>query len=197
MTTHKKPRVAPAPLSPPKPQRRWPRAPSGDNLRLIDEAARSATERLVGTFGVPIGERRAFDPSSTQWRDPVSILGFVSDELAGSVIVSAPWPLIGSMCPTGTDDTEALVDWSRELANLLAGGFKSTLLAYGVTLEIGLPTSVVSHSMRIDLVSSQPLGHRYEVGDQELLVAFDVRVSEDCVLRFDDGVQPVTDLLLF
>lgn len=197
MTSQKKLRGAPAPLSPPQPQRRWPRAPSGENLRLIDDAARTATEPLVAAFGIPIGERHTFDPIVTQWRDPVSILGFVSDPMAGSVIVSAPWPLIGSMCPTGTEDTEALVDWSRELSNLLAGSFKSALLAYGVTLEIGLPTSVVSHSMRIDLVSSQPIGHRYSLAQLELLVVFDVRLSEDCVLRMDDSVQPVQDLLLF
>lgn len=197
MMSQKKPRGAPAPLSHLQPQRRWPKTPSGETLHLINQAARLGTERLVAAFGIPIGERRDFDPSNTQWRDPVSILGFVSDDMAGSVIVSAPWPLIGSMCPTGTDDTEALVDWSRELANLLAGSFKSTLLSYGVTLEIGLPTSVVSHSMRIELVSARPLGHRYALGDQDLLVVFDVRLSETCALRVDNSVQPVEDFLLF
>lgn len=121
----------------------------------------------------------------------------MSDDMAGSVLVSAPWSLIAAICPTGTEDAEELVDWSRELANLLAGFFKSALLPYGLTLSIGLPTSVVSLDMRIDLGSPQPIAHRYAIGEQALLVVFDVRLSERCVFDTHDGLQPVTDLLLF
>lgn len=176
---------------------RWTKPPTGETLRLIDEAAGSATERVLASLAIPIGRRHSFDPRTQQWRDPVSILGFVSDDMAGSVIVSAPWPLMGSLCPTRTDDTEDLVDWSRELSNLLAGAFKSALLPYGVTLQIGLPTSVVSLSMRIDLGSPEPIGHRYGLGEQELLVVFDVRLSASCVFDMAETLQPVTDLLLF
>jgi hypothetical protein len=138
---------------------------------------RNATLELFEVLAIPAEPHGSFEPTSAVWSDPVSFLGFGGDDLAGSLVVSAPWPLMAQTTPTAECQPEALADWSRELANMLVGGFKMALLARGHHVAIGLPTSIVSSNLRIATSTPQAIGERFLVKEHVLLVALDCVVA--------------------
>jgi hypothetical protein len=51
------------------------------------------------------------------------------------------WELLRATHPEQAPDDAQLVDWSRELANLVLGAVKARLLERGFLLQMGTPTS--------------------------------------------------------
>lgn len=172
-----------------------------------DDALRSALAALVRATGVELFHSLGlalrhdgtFDPRGPVWADPVSFVGFGGSSMAGALIVSAPWPLMATTSPSAERRPEVLADWSRELANLLLGGLKMSLVRRGLSVQIGLPTSVVSSDLRISTSARDPIGERFRLGDQCLLVALDCVVTSGWSLADElPGPWPSSgDALLF
>lgn len=60
-------------------------------------------------------------------------------ELQGTVAVICSKTFLERTCPIADNDPEVLQDWTSELANLIMGRFKNSLLAQGVTIKIHPP----------------------------------------------------------
>lgn len=185
------------PLPPPPAAMAPPDALVRDQLA---ELVRSAGTELFASLDLPLVHDGAFDPSRPIWSDPVSFLGFGGEKMAGSLVVSAPWPLMAKTSPVGEHQPEVLADWSRELANMMLGGLKIALLRRGLHVQIGLPTSVVSTDLRISTASRSAIGERFRLGRHALLVALDCVVAPDLVLRAPEPLSlpvPADGVLLF
>jgi hypothetical protein len=137
---------------------------------------------LLEALGVAVRHDAAFDPAQAVWSDPVSLVGFGGGEMAGTLIVSAPWPLMARTSPIADHRPEGLADWSRELSNMMLGGLKVALLRRGFELQMGLPASVVSSDMRITTSSRDPIGHRFDCGGLDLLAALDWLIAPGVVM---------------
>jgi CheY-specific phosphatase CheX len=85
----------------------------------------------------------------------LAIIGFAGEKLRGSLVLSANPGLLEGSCPARTvgrtDAThgEILQDWIGELANQLLGRLKSRLLAHGVAIQLGTPTTVSGLELRV------------------------------------------------
>jgi hypothetical protein len=148
-------------------------APSGPLREELSSIVRSSVLELFDALQVPLSHDGEFDASQAVWCDPVAMLGFAGERIAGTLVLSAPWPLMAITNPVGDRGPEGLADWSRELSNMVLGGIKLALLARGVTVQIGLPTSLVSTDLRIQTASRRAIGHRFLHAPWPLLVAFD------------------------
>ncbi len=146
---------------------------SASNRAQLAAMLRDTGLDLLGSLGVPVQDDAPFDPGQAVWSDPVSLVGFAGNSLAGTMIVSAPWPLMARTSPIADHRPEGLADWSRELSNMMLGGLKIALLRRGLELQMGLPASVVSSDMRIKTSSRDPIGHRFGCGGQDLFAALD------------------------
>jgi CheY-specific phosphatase CheX len=82
----------------------------------------------------------------------LAIIGFggTGEALRGSLVVGANRGLLRRSCPVadeGSDDR--LQDWLGELANQLLGRLKSRLLAHGIVIQLGTPTTVSGLELRV------------------------------------------------
>ena len=116
-------------------------------LRL-STVATLETRGVMATFA----GRVAADWSS--WRDPIAFVGFGGDRVRGALTVGAPWDFLRTTdpgCGTSHDD---LLDWSRELANLLLVSIKAALLPRDVRMPLGLPVSNSGSAVRVHVSGS-------------------------------------------
>ncbi len=174
----------------PQPSSSTTMAPPGALVRdQLAELVRSAGSELFASLDLALTHDGTFDPSQPVWSDPVSFLGFGGEKMAGSLVVSAPWPPMAQTSPVGEHQPEVLADWSRELANMMLGGLKIALLRRGLHVQIGLPTSIVSTDLRISTASRSAIGERFRLGAHALLVALDCVVAPDLVLRAPEALN--------
>jgi hypothetical protein len=68
---------------------------------------------------------------------------------SGRLTLSLPTELLEHM--KGAESTSVRMDWARELANQLVGRIKNRLLAFGVRLELGLPTVIETRMLEHQL----------------------------------------------
>lgn len=143
----------------------------------------------------------SFSVANMAWRDPVAILPFTGSELAGSLLVTAPIELISALAPSEDPDMDALHDWSRELANLLVGALKNTLLKQGIRIELGIPTSVIGEMVRVGVSKENAIGllfeHRGRMVNHPLHLALDVYASEDVEISCPGESPPELDCMMF
>lgn len=105
-----------------------------------------------------------------------AVLGFTSDQLRGSVVLSASAAAIADSNPIRDGATRG---WIAELSNQLVGRFKNGLLRRG--LEITMSVPVVLEAVRLTAVPSSELSPiQLAVGAGELVVWLEI----DC----DPGV---------
>lgn len=157
--------------------------PSGELRQELSDMLREAVSDLFESLGVSLRHEGQFDPSRAVWSDPVAVVGFAGEHMAGNLVLSAPWPMMAITNPVGDRGPEALADWSRELSNMTLGGLKMALLARGVHVSIGLPASLVSTDLRIETSSRRAIGHRFAHGPWALLVALDGAMVPELSLR--------------
>lgn len=83
-----------------------------------------------------------------------------ADGNSGRLTLSLPSELLAHM--KADESTSVRMDWARELANQLVGRIKNRLLAFGVRLELGLPTLLDTRTLELQL--QDPMGLRVYVG---------------------------------
>jgi CheY-specific phosphatase CheX len=162
---------------------------------------------LLEAFGTTV----RYDPAGEARHPPedglLAIIGFAGGEkgMRGSLVLSAnrgllarsrPVPQSQTVAPTaaaprsaGPDTApnsgvDALQDWIGELANQLLGRLKSRLLAHGVAIQLGTPTTVSGLELRVRTGTGErqatPLW--LLAGDDWLVVRLDAIASPDAEL---------------
>jgi CheY-specific phosphatase CheX len=110
---------------------------------------------LLRAFGTSARYEPAGEQQHPAEDGMLAIIGFAGEQLRGSLVLSANPGLLEGSCPARTvgraDAThlEILQDWVGELANQLLGRLKSRLLAHGVAIELGTPTTVSGLELRV------------------------------------------------
>jgi hypothetical protein len=176
---------------------RWANGPSGENRVALTQLMRSASERLFETLSMPVTYSGEFPVREKRWDQPVSILPFTGQQVAGSLLLAAPVALMVQTTPSGEHTLEDVADWSRELANLLAGSLKTALMQQGIIIELGIPASVVGGDVRIALPAETGLGLVFCDGTHMLHLVLDGYLAEDVEIRADEDNAPTFDVLLF
>jgi hypothetical protein len=146
---------------------------------------------------MPVTYSGTFTVREKRWDQPVSILPFTGQQLAGSLLLAAPIALMEQTTPSGEQTIEDLADWSRELANLLAGSLKTALMQQGIIIELGIPASVVGGEVRVALPAETGLGLVFCDGSNMLHLVLDGYLAEDVEIRAEEENGPAFDVLLF
>lgn len=146
---------------------------------------------LMGAFGTTVVHDAREEPPRPPQDGILAIIGFGGADMRGSLVLSANCGMLRSSFPVkqrvDADPgpcPEHLQDWAGELANQLLGRFKSRLLAHGITLQLGTPTTVSGLELRVRScggeLQSKPL-FLYS-GDDWLVVRLDALASADVTL---------------
>jgi CheY-specific phosphatase CheX len=159
---------------------------------------------LLEAFGTSV----RYDPAGEARHPPedglLAIIGFAGGHMRGSLVLSAnrgllersrpvaaarvtpsgPGPAAEPAAPPPPSPVDALQDWIGELANQLLGRLKSRLLAHGVAIQLGTPTTVSGLELRV----RSGTGGRQATplwllsGDDWLVVRLDAIASPDAQL---------------
>ena len=135
---------------------------------------------------MPATYNGTFALQESRWADPLSILPFTGQKMAGSLLFTAPLEVISAYSPSNERDLENLIDWSRELANLLVGNLKTSLLRQGIGIELGIPTSVLGGDVRVALPGESALGLLFEDGSNRLRIVLDAYMDKEVVIQDAD-----------
>jgi hypothetical protein len=176
---------------------RWSTGVSGANREALTSLVRRSAERLFATLSLGATYIGPFTIEETRWQRPLSILPFTGVELAGSLLLAAPFELMGETTPSGEQDHDALADWSRELANLLAGSLRTSLLRQGIIIELGIPASLLGSEVRVALPAATSFGLLFIAGTNNLHIGLDAYLADDIVIRLDEDNGAPFDVLLF
>ncbi len=153
---------------------------------------------LMEAFGTAV----RYDPAGEAKHPPedgmLAIVGFGGRSMRGNLVVSANRALLdrsfpapnagGASAPCRQEaarSTEQLQDWLGELANQLLGRLKSRLLAHGIAIQLGTPTTVSGLDLRV----RTGLGDRQATplwllsGSDWLVVRLDAIASQAAALR--------------
>lgn len=152
----------------------------------------------IGVSAVQVEESQAVDSVAT---DPAASIGFAGSEAAGTLSLLIPWRVLEGTypCPQGSRDD--LLDWLRELSNLLLGGIKAAFLERGIRFEIGCPTSAIAPHSGLDPADGKKIVHVLEVDSQKAVIVFDAIVTPDVKWEahpksLDPGVVDDSDFIL-
>ena len=175
---------------------RWANGPSPENRTALTQVMRGAAERLFSSLDPCPSYTGTFPVGETRWRDPLSALPFTGREVAGTLLFAAPMEFLSRTTPTGDQEVEDLLDWSREVANLLVGSLKTGLLKQGIVIELGIPTSFVGDNVRVALPNEAAVGLLFESGDHEVRVVLDAYVEHDVRIRTDEESRTSFDIMM-
>jgi len=124
---------------------------------VLREIVATSVSQVFAGFGLATCEVDDVDASSVSWYHPVAIIGFAGKGIAGTACLATPWALLKKTYPCDYDSEGDLLDWSRELSNLLLGTLKTSLLARRISVEMGIPASVISADFRMQVSAGTPL----------------------------------------
>jgi len=181
------------------------------NKNRIDTMLIECATALMSACGTTV----VFDPAGEQAHTPqdgfLAVIGFVCPQMRGSLVLSANHGILRSSCPVRTSgveiDPDTLQDWAGELANQLLGRLKSRLLAHGVTIQFGIPTTVSGLELRVrsctGLRPSTPLW-LYSTSSHSdwVVVRLDILLAEESPISLSQIPNPGSaavegDILLF
>jgi chemotaxis protein CheX len=148
---------------------------------------------LFADYGVSC---ETLDAPVDSGRELCGILGFTSDHVCGSVVLSATADAISSSNPIGDGATRG---WVSELTNQLVGRFKNALLRCGVELVMSIPV-VLTATQLTPMPQAALAPTRLAVGSGFLTLWLEVEVDPDLVLAeasADLAIASEGDTLLF
>lgn len=176
---------------------RWPNRPSAANAAALTHVMRKAAERMFAALDLNVTYEGSFSIREARWADPVSILPFTGQKIAGSLLLAAPVRLMEATTPSGEQELGALIDWSRELANLLVGSLKWALLQQGVAIDLGVPASILGPDLRFAPPGDRAQGLLFCDGEHHLRLALDAYLDDGVELRTGEESLAAFDVLLF
>lgn len=169
-------------------------------VSLVDGLAQDATAALFDTYGVKVVQDGPAAAKSLQAVPLISVIGFSSDVLSGSLVLALPQSVAERTLPVAG---VSLSDWSGELANQLLGRLKNQLLKYKVVLNMSLPVVLSGDGLRL-LATKHQITRYYSFSSDagKVFIRLDMEMSPDFRFTADDGAtsEGVVDegeLLLF
>jgi hypothetical protein len=85
-----------------------------------------------------------------------AFVGFGSDDVRGSFTLLGQPRVFARLHPIPAEGANRdLADWARELANQAVGRFKNRVLAYGLSIAVGSPQSMVAEQVRVTKTQKQ------------------------------------------
>ncbi len=137
------------------------------------EAILAAARSVLEENGFEVGACRELSHAAASRNGPAALLGFAGPQVAGTVSLFLDWAALQRSHPKPGAEPPELLDWLRELSNLLVGKVKVTLSRRGVPINIGLPTSIVGEALGFDTSSATLKSHAFDLGGSEGVVIFD------------------------
>ncbi len=149
---------------------------------IIDEIVTACALELFGPHDTEVarGDKR-LDP-----HEYVSVIGFYGSSMHGALGLGDDRGVIGLMMngPTGDFCQRSLAeDWVGETANQLLGRIKNKLLAYDVTVGLGVPMVLRGVEVHLATSTSDVWHYRFVCPQGGLTVWFDCRMDEALVLE--------------
>jgi len=117
-----------------------------ETVSLIDGLVQDATRALFGTYGVKVDLDGSPVTRTLQSVALVSMIGFSSTVISGSLLLAMPDSVVARTLPT---PEASLADWAGELSNQLLGRLKNHLLEYQVAINMSLPVVVSGGSLAL------------------------------------------------
>jgi CheY-specific phosphatase CheX len=158
-------------------------------VALVDGLATEATAALFEAYGLELERDGPPGARVLQARPLVSIIGFSSDVLSGSLILALPLAVAQGTLPV---PEASLADWSGELANQLLGRLKGKLLQYQVTINMSLPVVVSGDEITLVTKPRQITRHYSFSSDLgNVLIRLDMEMSSNLKLvrRIDEALD--------
>ncbi|MBL8618220.1 MAG: chemotaxis protein CheX [Deltaproteobacteria bacterium] len=120
--------------------------PTEHNSEVMRELLTSCALELFADYGVVLEPAKA--PVSPS--EMVAVVGFTSDEMRGTLAISAQLDFFSRTNVISSEPTEEQIrDWAGELGNQLMGRVKNRLLAYNLVLAMGTPMVIIGMSMHL------------------------------------------------
>jgi len=138
----------------------------------IVQIAQQATVDLLAGWGVQLRPRRLARLSS----GATAVVPLTGDCLHGVVGLELNAALIDQLPPCASCSPR---HWAKELTNQLSGRVRNELLAEGVDIDMGVPSSLQFAQVRIDTSQLGAAEFFYESGDGVVRVFFDFDPLQD------------------
>ncbi len=112
---------------------------------FLRQAVCQCVQQVFSNFHVDASEHEP-DSSLVGTTEPllVSILGFKSKQMSGTLLLGCDDDFLRATYPTKAEDSDVDAflgrDWLGEVSNLVAGRLKNYLLAYGLVLKLNPPS---------------------------------------------------------
>jgi CheY-specific phosphatase CheX len=131
-------------LSPPA--RQAEAGSSLETITLVGALLQDAVRALFGTYGVKVDLDGSLVRRTLESVELVSIIGFSSANISGSLLLAMPSSLVERALPAPEAN---LADWSGELANQLLGRLKNQLLDYNLAIDMSLPVVIAGGGLAL------------------------------------------------
>ena len=164
---------------------REPAAPSS-----LDEVLRDAVTATLDSLGICTLAQHAQVSRWSTWPDPVAFIG-CKGENDGSMAVGTSWSFLRKTDPSSSTCEEDLLDWSRELANLLLGGLKTALLRRGIKTRMGLPVTVSGRDV-VAATNAERTSLSFDTSGGVVVVSLDLSVSASAQPEVDAFADEMT-----
>jgi CheY-specific phosphatase CheX len=150
-------------------------SPSLEVITLIGGLVQDAARALFGTYGVKVDLDGSLVTKTLASVELVSIIGFSSDMVSGSLLLALPNSAVERTLPAPDSN---LADWVGELANQLLGRLKNQLLDYHVVVNMSLPVVVSGGQLSLP-TKTRPLTRYYSFASdwETFFVRLEVEVS--------------------
>jgi hypothetical protein len=120
-----------------------------EQQRFEDILATCMTE-LLTELGVSAERLTADHEPLSLHESMTAFCGFGSTDLRGSVTILGSLPLLSRLHPLpATVTPRDLADWACEFVNQTVGRYRNRLLAYNVSLALGVPQSALAENVRL------------------------------------------------
>jgi CheY-specific phosphatase CheX len=150
-------------------------------VSLVDGLAADATSALFEAYGLKMERDGPLASREMLARPLVSVIGFSSELLSGSLVLALPLAVAQGTLPV---PEASLADWSGELANQLLGRLKSKLLQYQVSINMGLPVVVSGDGITLVTTPRQVTRHYSFSSDLgNVLIRLDMELSPNLKLE--------------
>ena len=156
--------------------------------REINELVVQCTAALFESCNVQLQYLGVASKQDPPFDTTLAVIGYAGEQMRGSVLLSAPDPLLKTTHPSGASATDDdLLDWAGELSNQLLGRIKNQLRGRGVIIQMSTPMILTGLHLRISsLRSAECIAHKFALGESHKFALGDARVQ----VRFEAIVEP-------
>lgn len=123
---------------------------AGPDQQRFEEILATCMTDLLTELGVSAERLTGDHPPLSSGESMTAFLGFGGTDLRGSITILGSLPLLSRLNPLpATVTPRDLADWACEFVNQAVGRYRNRLLAYDVSLALGVPQSALAENVRL------------------------------------------------